>query len=320
LSHVRYKGRFAPSPTGKLHLGSVATALFAVAAARGAGGVIALRVEDLDPPRVVVGSEASQLADLAWLGLELDEGPGIGGPTGPYRQSERLELYEAALDVLGRAGLTYLCDCSRAEISRAASAPHEGEEGPRYPGTCRGAGLSPRAFKRPPAVRLAVPEGREVTYQDAALGERVSCPSDEVGDFVLRRGDGVFAYQLAVVVDDLTMGVTEVVRGADLAPSAGRQALLFELLGGVAPRYVHVPLLVEAATGERLAKRRGSFTVDELRQRGLGARAILAALARAYGHAASDEAGDVVGAVAARFDPRVFPPSPVTFGLAELSA
>jgi glutamyl-tRNA synthetase len=169
-------------------------------------------------------------------------------------------------------------------------------------------------------VRLAVPEGREVTYQDAALGERVSCPSDEVGDFVLRRGDGVFAYQLAVVVDDLTMGVTEVVRGADLAPSAGRQALLFELLGGVAPRYVHVPLLVEAATGERLAKRRGSFTVDELRQRGLGARAILAALARAYGHAASDEAGDVVGAVAARFDPRVFPPSPVTFGLAELSA
>lgn len=268
-----------------------------------------LRVEDLDPPRTLAGSEASQRSDLAWLGFRFDEEPGMTGPSAPYRQSERYPIYEAALAVLAEARHTYLCDCSRAEIARAASAPHEGDEGPRYPGTCRQHGMTPRAFRRPPAVRLAIPEHRTVTVDDAALGAQTSHPWKEVGDFVLRRGDGVFAYQLAVVVDDLTMGITEVVRGADLAPSAGRQALLFELFGAPAPRFVHVPLLVAEGGGERLAKRLGSRSIGELRTRGVTAAQLLTALARAYGHRVSrpsSEGAGVIEAVAACFDPRLF--------------
>ena len=140
-SMISYRGRFAPSPTGDLHLGSVATALVAWLRARAAGGALVLRIEDIDTPRVVPGSEARQLADLRWLGLDWDEGPDCGGPYAPYRQSERTVQYEAALGALAAQGLVYLCDCSRREISGVASAPHAGEEGPRYPGTCRPHGM-----------------------------------------------------------------------------------------------------------------------------------------------------------------------------------
>ncbi|NUP12132.1 MAG: tRNA glutamyl-Q(34) synthetase GluQRS [Polyangiaceae bacterium] len=319
---MRYKGRFAPSPTGDLHLGSVATALFATVAARSAEGSIVLRVEDLDPPRTIPGSEASQLRDLAWLGFRFDEQPGDSGPSAPYRQSERLELYCAALDVLAREGHTYLCDCSRAEIARAASAPHEGEEGPRYPGTCRSFGMRERPFRRAPAVRLAVPIGRTIRYEDVLRGICESRPSDDVGDFVLRRGDGVFAYQLAVVVDDLAMGVTDVVRGADLLSSAGRQALLFEMLGATAPRFLHVPLLVEAGGGERLAKRRSSYTIGMLRERSVSPVAILSTLARAYGQTApvAGDGASFVDALARTFDPQLFPTSPVALASEDLAA
>src|SRR5690606_16668439 len=180
-----YRGRFAPSPTGELHLGSAASALVAWLAARAAGGTFVLRVEDIDRPRVVPGMAERQLDDLRWLGLDWDEGPDVGGPYGPYVQSQRHERYEAALADLARRDLVYLCDCSRAEVARIASAPHAGEEGPRYPGLCRAHGLRERAWKRPPAVRLRVPEGEVVALHDRFQGEVVQDVAAAVGDFVL---------------------------------------------------------------------------------------------------------------------------------------
>src|SRR5262249_10169805 len=161
-----------------------------------------LRMEDLDRDRVIPAARTEILADLAWLGIRWDEGPDVGGPRGPYVQSQRLPRYKAAVDALAAAGHTYLCDCSRAEIARAAGAPHAGEEGPRYPGTCRPHGMRARPFRRPPAVRLAVPEGDagRVEVDDAVLGPSIEHVGEVTGDFVLRRGDGVFAYQLSVVV------------------------------------------------------------------------------------------------------------------------
>ncbi|HJW68790.1 MAG TPA: tRNA glutamyl-Q(34) synthetase GluQRS, partial [Candidatus Binatia bacterium] len=250
-----------------MHLGSAAAALVAWLSARAAGGRFVLRVEDLDRPRIVPGAEARQLDDLRWLGLDWDEGPDRGGPAGPYRQSERADRYEAALETLGRQHLLYRCDCSRAEIARVASAPHPGDDGPRYPGTCRDLGTDARPWKRPPAIRLRVPPG-EVVVEDTLQGIVRQDVAATVGDFVLRRGDGVFAYQLAVVVDDLAMGVTEVVRGADLLSSTPRQVLLSKLLGLTPPRYAHVPLVLDRA-GERLAKRGGGVTLREQRAAGV---------------------------------------------------
>lgn len=301
---VRYRGRFAPSPTGALHLGSAAAALVTAVRARAMGGALVLRIEDLDRARVVPGAILRLQDELAWLGLAFDEGPRRGGPCGPYVQSERRALYDAALELLGARGLTYLCDCSRAEIARASSAPHAGDEGPRYPGTCRPHGLEPRAFRRPPAVRLAVPAGREVVIDDVVRGPVREVPADTVADFVLRRGDGEHAYQLACVVDDLAMGITEVVRGADLASSAGRQVLLAELLGAPrAPRFLHVPLLV-GESGARLAKRAESVPLAEHRALGRSAEALVRALALAYGLAAPGEP-TTLDALAERFDARV---------------
>ncbi len=283
-----YRGRFAPSPTGDLHLGSAATALVAWASARAAGGRLVLRVEDIDRPRVVAGAEARQLDELRWLGLDWDEGPDVGGPHAPYRQSERGDRYEAALARLAARGLLYYCDCSRAEIAAVASAPHAGEEGPRYPGTCRAVGLRARAWKRPPAIRLAVPAGT-VTVDDALQGRVVQDVAAEVGDFVLKRGDGIYAYQLACVVDDLAMGITEVVRGADLLASAPRQVLLAELLGGTPPTFAHVPLVV-AADGTRLAKRAHGIALRDHHDAGASSGDVLARLGRLLGIAAPDGA------------------------------
>jgi glutamyl-tRNA synthetase len=271
-----YRGRFAPSPTGDLHLGSAACALVGWLVARSSGGAYVLRVEDIDTPRVRKDVEARQLDDLRWLGLDWDEGPDVGGPQAPYRQSERTELYDRALEELGRQGLTYLCDCSRAEIARVASAPHVGDEGPRYPGTCRELGLREREWKRAPALRLKVPD-REIVVEDRWQGRVVENVWRAVGDFVLRRGDGVYAYQLAVVVDDVTMGVTEVVRGADLLGSAARQVLLCELLGSAAPRYAHHPVIV-SSDGSRLAKRAKGISLRDRRESGAAAGSVIASI------------------------------------------
>lgn len=276
-----YRGRFAPSPTGDLHLGCAATALVTWLCAREAKGVLVLRMEDLDTPRVVANSADRQLEDLRWLELDWDEGPEEGGAYGPYVQSARADRYEAALTRLGRDGLLYFCDCSRAEIARVASAPHAGDEGPRYPGLCREFGLEARDWKRPPAIRLRVPD-RTVSFEDRFQGFIEQRVATEVGDFVLKRGDGVYSYQLAVVVDDLAMGITEAVRGADLLGSSPRQLLLAELLDGRAPKFAHTPLVV-GAEGARLSKRARGIPLRDHRDAGRSAGEIVAALARTLG-------------------------------------
>jgi glutamyl-tRNA synthetase len=258
--------RFAPSPTGDLHVGGAWTALASWVLARRAGGTHVLRVEDLDAPRVLAGSEARIEGDLLWLGLDWDEGP--------IRQSARSGRYEEAIAKLAAKGLVYPCDCSRAEIARVASAPHPGEE-VLYPGLCRE--LDPaRAMKRPPALRVRVPD-ETIVYDDLAVGTVRQNLAREVGDFVLRRGDGVFAYQIAVIVDDLEMGITDVVRGADLIASTPRQIWLARALEAHEPRYTHLPLVV-APDGSRLEKRTRGAAVCELRERGVSAESIVGQL------------------------------------------
>lgn len=277
--------RFAPSPTGDLHLGGAWTALASWALARAAGGVTVLRVEDIDTPRVVRGSAERIISDLTWLGLDWDEGADefAHHHETPYTQSRRTAFYDAALARLHAKGLTYECDCSRAEISRVASAPHAGEE-LVYPGTCRDAPPD-REMKRSPAVRLRVPAGRVVGFDDLLRGRFEQDIARSVGDFVLRRGDGVYAYQLVVAVDDAAMHISHVVRADDLLASTPRQLLLMELLDHpreAAPSYVHVPMVV-APDGERLAKRVGSATIRELRGRSVSPEEIIGHLAHGLG-------------------------------------
>lgn len=284
----RARTRFAPSPTGDLHVGGAYVALASWVLARRAAGAFVVRVEDLDSLRVVPGSEARILEDLAWLGLDADEGPGASGSFcgsyGPYAQSARASRYDAALATLARKGDTYPCDCSRAEIARAASAPHAGEE-VVYPGTCRESDPS-RAMKRPPAVRLRVPRAADgtciVAFVDLAAGAIRQDVAHDVGDFVLRRGDGIFAYQLAVLVDDVEMAISEVVRGDDLLPSTPRQILLAELLGHAPPHYLHLPMVV-GEDGARLAKRTAGASVRSLRAGGVTSEEIVGAAAHALG-------------------------------------
>ncbi len=275
------RGRYAPSPTGPLHLGNARTALLSWLAARVARGSYLLRIEDLDGPRVRPGLEARILSELRWLGLDWDEGPDVGGASGPYRQSERLARYEESLRWLRDAGLAYPCFCSRAEIAAASQAPHgASDEGPRYPGTC--AVLDPieasrRAASRRPAWRFRVPPGK-VGFVDGLHGPCEVDVAGEIGDFVVARADGIPAYQLAVVVDDAAMAVTDVVRGDDLLPSTARQLLLYRALGLTPPRFAHVPLVV-GEDGARLAKRHGALSLGELRERGADPGAVVALLA-----------------------------------------
>jgi glutamyl-tRNA synthetase len=263
--------RFAPSPTGDLHLGGAWTALASWVVARRAGGESALRVEDLDVPRVVSGSRERIEEDLRWLGLDWDGAPVL--------QSDRLALYDRALAQLSDAGLVYPCDCSRAEIARAASAPHEGEE-TVYPGLCRDRDPG-RPMKREPSLRVRVADA-VVTYVDGAAGTLTQNLARDVGDFVLRRGDGVYAYQLAVVVDDLAMQITDVVRGADLVGSTPRQIWLAGALRAAPPRYTHVPLVV-SSDGSRLEKRAAGTTLRSLREAGVSPRTVVGALAQGLG-------------------------------------
>ena len=281
-----------------MHLGNARTALLAWLDARSRKGALAMRVEDLDGPRVKPGLEARILAELRWLGLDWDEGPDLGGGHGPYRQSERGGWYRDALDRLRGAGLAYPCFCSRAEIAQASQAPHAGDEGPRYPGTCRDLGereRAARAARRRPAWRFRVPDGM-VSFDDRVHGPCTFDVAATTGDFVVARADGVPSYQLAVAVDDAAMQVTDVVRGDDLLPSTARQLLLYRALGLAVPRFAHVPL-VQGPDGERLAKRHGALSVGELRERGVDANAVVGALAALSGLAppgARLSAGDLV--------------------------
>jgi glutamyl-tRNA synthetase len=284
------RGRFAPSPTGAMHLGNARTALLAWLDVRRAAtsGSVVLRMEDLDRPRIVAGAEQRLVDELHWLGLDWDEGPDRGGPHAPYRQSERTALYDQAIDRLLATGQAFLCACSRADVARAASAPHEdnGDEGPRYPGTCLGpppAEVERRAHAlgRRAAVRFRARAAR-ISFVDGLHGDCDPFGASGVDDFVLRRADGTAAYQLAVVVDDAAMGISDVVRGDDLLRSTPRQIALYGALGLAAPRFTHVPLVL-APGGERLAKRTRPLSVGELRARGVAAEEIVGALAASAG-------------------------------------
>jgi glutamyl-tRNA synthetase len=274
---VTVRTRFAPSPTGDLHVGGAWAALASWVWARRSGGRSLLRIEDIDRPRVVRGSRERIEEDLRWLGLDWDEEPVL--------QSERTPAYEAALARLSASGLVYPCDCSRVEVARVASAPHEGEERV-YPGTCRDRDPG-RPMKRPPALRARLPDER-VSYDDLVVGRVEQELAREVGDFVLRRGDGVFSYQLAVVVDDLAMGITDVIRGADLLGSTPRQIWLARVLGASPPRYGHVPMVV-ASDGSRLQKRTPGSVLRDLRERGVAAERVVGELAGELGLTATKE-------------------------------
>lgn len=277
-------GRYAPTPSGRLHLGNARTALLAWLWARSLGGRFVMRVEDLDPGRSRIQHEQDQLADLRWMGLDWDEGPDVGGPHGPYRQSERSELYAEALARLS----TFECTCTRRELREATFAPHGRE--PVYPGTCR---RGPTHPERPRAIRWHTPPGT-VTVHDAVQGEHHEDVAAEVGEFVLRRSDGAWAYQLAVVVDDAAMGVTHVLRGADLWTSTARQVLLQQVLGLPTPAFAHVPLVL-GPDGNKLGKRHGAPDVTRLRQEGADPQHLVATLARSAG---------LVGAGVERVRPR----------------
>jgi glutamyl-tRNA synthetase len=268
-----YRGRLAPSPTGYLHLGHART--FWTAYVRACGGTLVLRNEDLDPARSRSEFAAAMLEDLHWLGVTWQEGPDVGGPFAPYSQSARRPVYLRAWARLAAAGFIYACSCSRRDLSRAPSAPHEGlhasDDEPLYPGTCR-----PRAGATPPTPdspaganwRFRVPDGEEVTFEDARLGRQTFVAGRDFGDFVVWRRDDVPAYQLAVVVDDALMEITEVVRGEDLLKSTARQILLQRALRLATPDYYHCPLVTDEA-GARLAKRHDSLSLRALRAAGV---------------------------------------------------
>jgi glutamyl-tRNA synthetase len=263
------RGRFAPSPTGDLHLGNARTALLAWASTRAQGGTFVMRVEDLDRPRTVAHAVAGNLAELRWLGLDWDEGPDVGGPFGPYRQSERDDHYEAALERLRASGSLAECFLSRKDLAEAASAPHgplRSVYGVRERAASARLAEARRAAGRLPSLRFRPPE-TPITLRDALHGEWTVDPARDVGDVVVRRADGLFAYALAVVVDDAAMEIDEVVRGDDLLSATAAQALLVRALGHAPPRYLHVPLLLDAA-GVRMAKRTGGATLRALMEGG----------------------------------------------------
>lgn len=269
-------GRFAPSPSGRIHMGNLLCCLLAWLSARQKDGKVVLRIEDLDTARCKRPYALQMIDDLLWLGLDWDEGPGVGGKDEPYYQSERTALYEQALEKLRQKGLLYPCYCTRSEL-HAASAPHRSDGQVIYAGTCRGLSGEERAEKnRPPAMRLMVPE-KDWGFTDGHMGYYMEDLAKECGDFLLRRSDGMFAYQLAVVVDDAAMGVTEVVRGSDLLSSTPRQLYLYDLLGLQAPEFIHFPLLL-APDGRRLSKRDADAGLDEARGK-LTAEEILGQLA-----------------------------------------
>jgi len=276
-------GRLAPSPTGGLHVGHARTFLIAWLAARSRGGRIVLRIEDIDASRVRPEALSGLIVDLRWVGLDWDEGPDLGGAHGPYLQSQRTSLYEQMLDRLKQKELVYPCTCTRAEIARVASAPHSGEEGPSYPGTClnRRAEDADSLSERPFSWRFRVPKGR-VEWNDQARGWQSVDPSAVGGDFLVGRSTGEPAYQLAVVCDDHFMEVNQVIRGDDLVTSTPRQILLYEAMGWTPPSFGHVPLVIDDQR-KRLAKRDQSIKLETLRERGVDPRRLIKVLANSIG-------------------------------------
>jgi glutamyl-tRNA synthetase len=272
-----YRGRLAPSPTGYLHLGHARTFWMAQQRAQANGGSLVLRNEDLDSTRFQMEFVPAMMEDLRWFGFEWQEGPDCGGPFAPYNQSERMDVYRAALEKLRAGHFIYPCTCSRKDIRSAARAPHAEDDEVIYPGTCRGnselriandESNSKFAIRNSKfAWRFRVPDGETISFVDGNCGEQRFVAGKDFGDFVVWRGDGVPAYQLACVADDAAMQITEVVRGADLLVSTVRQILLYRALGLTPPAFYHCPLWRDES-GVRLAKRHDALSLRTLRARG----------------------------------------------------
>jgi glutamyl-tRNA synthetase len=305
--------RLAPSPTGALHLGNARTFLVNWLLARRRGWNILLRIEDLDGPRIKPGADRGLIQDLQFLGLDWDQGP--------VYQSARSSEYQFAIDSLLNRGLAYPCVCSRREVDLASSAPHAEDGSAIYPGACRGRFASKeqaeREVGRPPAIRFAAPN-RDIEFTDGFAGPRSLNVARQLGDFVIAKSDGAAAYQLAVVVDDLAAGITDVVRGDDLLQSTFRQILLYHALDAARniPRYIHLPLVV-GPDGRRLAKRHGDSRIAKYRDLGVKPSRLLALLARWSGIHCDD--GEIHGPrdLIDRFDLRTIPSSPVVFTAAD---
>jgi glutamyl/glutaminyl-tRNA synthetase len=272
----RYRGRLAPSPTGFLHLGHARTFWTAYQRALAANGTLVMRNEDLDQQRSKPEYARAMLEDLRWLGIRWQEGPDLGGPYAPYEQGQRRKLYLEAWRRLVEAQVVYPCRCSRKDLARSAQAPHDEDDEPVYPGTCRPKGKitvqeSPQGLN----WRFRVPDGLEITFNDGQFGPQSYLAGCDFGDFLVWRRDDVPAYQLAVVVDDAAMRITEVVRGADLLRSTARQILLYRALGLTPPAWYHCPLMMDEH-GQRLAKRHDSLSLKTLQQQGMRAEDVIA--------------------------------------------
>lgn len=266
--------RFAPSPTGHLHVGGLRTALYNYLFARQNGGAFLLRIEDTDRSRYVEGAEASLLESLRWSGLQYDEGPDIGGPSGPYRQSERLPLYQAAAERLLRDGHAYRCYCTAEELEELRQ-EHLRSKNPNRPNVRlpREESLRRERAGMPSVVRLLVPDGERLTFTDLVRGE-VSISSDLVDDQILLKSDGFPTYHLANVVDDHAMGISHVIRGEEWLPSMPKHLLLYRFLGYEAPRFAHLPLLLNSDRS-KLSKRQGDVTVEDYRAKAFYPEALL---------------------------------------------
>ena len=277
-------GRYAPSPTGSLHFGNLRTALIAWLQTRLANGRFILRIEDIDLPRTRAGSALQIIDDLKWLGLNWDEGPDIPGKHAPYTQSERFELYQSALNHLKEAGLLYKCFCSRKDIALAASAPHASDQRSIYPGTCRGKKLNHEEAPLPKqaSLRFICPE-KVISFNDIVLGKQHCRLQHDVGDFVIKRADGLFSYHLAVILDDALMEVSDVVRGEDLLSSTAQQILLLDTFNLAVPNYWHIPLVLDKMTGKRLSKRDGALSIEHFREQGLDAADLIGQLSASIG-------------------------------------
>lgn len=274
LSKNHYIGRYAPSPTGRLHLGNLRTALLAWLHARLQSGEFLLRFDDLDTPRVVAGSDEQVMADLQLLGLDWDDEV--------VYQSDCIADYQSALELLTQQGLCYECFCSRKDIQQAVSAPHG--KTAVYPGTCKPLSQTERNEKflqKTPAIRLHVAD-KNIEFEDGIAGYQQQQLAEECGDFVIKRADGLFAYQLAVVIDDINQGVTDVVRGSDLLDSAARQLYLFDLFKAKLPQFWHMPLMLDA-DGKRLAKRDGSDSLEQWQDLGKTPEQLIARFASELG-------------------------------------
>jgi len=294
-------GRLAPSPTGVLHLGNARSFLLAWLDIRARQGSILLRIEDLDGPRIRAGAEQAAIEDLQWLGLDWD------GPI--VRQSERMNLYRRALQQLQDKQRAYACICSRRDVEQAASAPHAGEEGPLYPGTCR-QGVPVNGPTVEPNYRFLVSAG-STAFEDRFAGTICYDISSQLGDFVIWKRDGEPAYQLAVVVDDAAMGVTDVLRGDDLLSSAARQLQIYAALELQPPQFAHVPL-IRGEDGRRLAKRHGDTSLRAFRQQGVRAETVLGWLAWKSGLKKS-AAPCTAAQLVADFDLQQVTPKPITW-------